>query len=212
MDDKHRKFAGYVFLAGVCVALLLPAGLAAAQIPGLRPASGMFLVAEPQMRDPRFKRTVILLVEHSAEGSLGFIINRKTHLTVADAFPELEEHITAGHALFFGGPVQPDRAAYVYRTPQPADGQKVLDDVYWGSSAKEMKQLLHDKREDALRIFIGYAGWGSGQLEFELSLGDWQLIPASVDYIFRQDAEHLWRLLNREESGVVARLPAGLTP
>ena len=169
------------------------------------PAPGMFLVASPKMRDPRFKQTVILLVEHSAEGSLGFIVNRRTDMTVADAFPELDQHRQLEHALYFGGPVQPSRIMYVYSDTDQITEQKVISGVYWGANYEDLKGILNEKNEDTLRIFFGYAGWGPGQLEFELSLGDWQLLPASSDHIFSKDSKHLWHLLNRKKDGVIAQ-------
>ena len=178
-----------------------------------RPASGMFLVAAPKMRDPRFKQSVILLVEHSSEGSLGFIVNRRTDMTVADAFPELDQQMELKHALYFGGPVQPSRIMFVYSGTDQIEDQKVISGVYWGTSFDNLKDILNRKGEDSLRIFFGYAGWGPGQLEFELSLGDWQVFPASSDYIFSKDTEHLWHLLNRKKTGVITqRLDFQLSP
>lgn len=173
----------------------------------LRPAPGMFLVASPKMRDPRFKQSVILLVEHSSEGSLGFIVNRRTDMTVIDAFPELEQQMELEHALYFGGPVQPSRIMFVYSDSGHITEHKVINGVYWGSNYDNLKEILNRKGEDALRIFFGYAGWGPGQLEFELSLGDWQVLPASVDHIFSTDSKQLWYLLNRKKSGVITRRP-----
>ena len=177
------------------------------------PAPGMFLVAAPKMRDPRFKQTVILLVEHSAEGSLGFIVNKRTDMTVADAFPELDEPKELEHALYFGGPVQPSRIMYVYSDTGELTEQKVISGVYWGANYEDLKDILNRKNADTLRIFFGYAGWGPGQLEFELSLGDWQLLPASPDHIFSKDSKQLWHLLNRKKPGVIAqRLNVHLSP
>ena len=173
----------------------------------LTPAPGMFLVATPKMRDPRFKQSVILLVEHSSEGSLGFIVNRRTDMTVIDAFPELEKQMGLDHALYFGGPVQPSRIMFVYSDSNHITEHKVLNGVYWGSSYDNLKEILNRKGEDALRIFFGYAGWGPGQLEFELSLGDWQVLPASADHIFSEDSKQLWHLLNRKKTGVITQRP-----
>lgn len=169
------------------------------------PAVGMFLVAAPKMRDPRFQQTVILLVEHSEEGSLGFIINKKTEMTVADALPDLNLDSLA-HSLYFGGPVQPSRIMYVYSDPDRSNQQKVIRGVYWGADYEDLKEILRKKDENALRIFFGYSGWGPGQLEFELSLDDWQLLPASTDHIFSPDTENLWRLLNRRKPGIVTEI------
>lgn len=162
----------------------------------------MFLIAAPKMRDPRFQQTVILLVEHSKDGARGLIINKKTRITVAEAFPELElENLT--HDLYFGGPVQPSRIMYVYSDADKSAEHRIISGVYWGSDHEELKDFLDNKNEDSLRVFFGYSGWGPGQLEFELSLDDWQLIPAGMDHIFSKDTDNLWRLLNRKKPGVI---------
>lgn len=169
------------------------------------PAVGMFLVAAPKMRDSRFRQTVILLVEHSAEGSLGFIINKRTEMTVTDAFPDLGlEELT--HVLYFGGPVQPSRIMYVYSGTDQSAQQRIIHGVYWGASYDDLKGIVSRKDENALRIFFGYAGWGPSQLEFELSLDDWQLVPASTDHIFSPDSKNLWHLLNRQKPGVITKI------
>ena len=197
--------------------LVLAATLATATIPvcshatdkaKLLPATGMLLVAAPKMRDPRFQQSVILLVEHSADGALGFIINKKTQVTVAEALPELNlQGLT--HTLYFGGPVQPARIMYVYSDSDESAAQQVIRDVYWGSDYEHLKSFLRSKDERTLRVFFGYAGWGPGQLEFELSLDDWQVTPASIEHIFSSDSENLWRLLNRKNPGVITNiLPA----
>lgn len=126
-------------------------------------------------------------------------------MTVADAFPELDQQQVLAHALYFGGPVQPSRIMYVYSDTDQFTEQKIISGVYWGTSYENLKGILGTKSEDTLRIFFGYAGWGPGQLQFELSLGDWELFPASTDHIFSKDSNHLWHLLNRKKNGVITR-------
>ena len=207
-NNGSLKRSGLIVLLAIFLvaAVLVQSNPAAAEQDTVaRPAPGMFLVAAPKMRDPRFKQSVILLVEHSSEGSLGFIVNRRTDMTVTDAFPELDQQMELKHTLYFGGPVQPSRIMFVYSDTDQIEDQKVINGVYWGTSFDNLKDILNRKGEDALRIFFGYAGWGPGQLEFELSLGDWQVFPASSDYIFSKDTKHLWHLLNRKKTGVITR-------
>ena len=165
----------------------------------------MFLVATPEMRDPRFSRTVILLVQHSAEGSMGLIINKKSDVAVTYALPELESTGDSNHVLYFGGPVQPARIMYVYTGEPGEPDQKILDNVYWGASYQRLQDLANNLDRDSLRVFFGYAGWGPGQLEFELSLNNWQLKPASPDHVFSSDTKNMWRLLNGAGAGVITR-------
>ena len=91
---------------------------------------------------------------------------------------------------------------YVYADSEDS-GDEILDGVYWGAGFDRLKKLVAAKDPDSLRVFFGYAGWGPGQLEFELSLDDWNLLPASRDHIFSEDTEQLWHLLNRKKPGVI---------
>ena len=196
------------------VFLILGHGLAGAGQKGSqRLAAGMFLVAAPEMRDPRFSRTVILLVQHSAEGSMGLIINKRSDVAVTYALPELESTGDSNHVLYFGGPVQPARIMYVYTGEPGEPDQKILENVHWGASYQRLQDLANNLDRGSLRIFFGYAGWGPGQLEFELSLNDWQLEPASPDHVFSSDTKNMWRLLNGAGAGVITRsLDSGTQP
>jgi len=176
--------------------------------------AGSFLVAAPEMRDPRFSRTVILIVHHSAEGSMGLIVNKRSNIPVTDALPELETAEDNRHVLYFGGPVQPAKITYAYTGGRSgAADLEVLDNVYLGTSYSQLQDLIKSRGKNSLRVYFGYAGWGPGQLEFELSLSDWQLTPASAENVFNDDTENLWRSLNRENSGVMTRYPGpGIQP
>lgn len=197
----------YAVVTFFCAALVSPAvtGKAANDNElSLLPAPGLLLVAAPRMRDPRFKQTVVLLVEHSEDGSLGVIINRKTDLTIKQAFPELGS-LGADHALFFGGPVGLSRLSYAFAGSNRADGREVIDGVHWGADSSLLGDLLREQDAPSLRVFMGYAGWGPGQLQFELSLQDWQLLAASAKDIFTDDPGNLWHLLNGTRNGVVVQ-------
>jgi putative transcriptional regulator len=188
------------------VFLILGPGLAGGGQKGNeRLAVGVFLVAAPEMGDPRFSRAVILLVQHSAEGSMGLIINKKSDVAVTYALPELESTGNSNHVLYFGGPVQPARIMYVYTGASSEPDQKILDNVYWGTSYERLQDLANNLDRGSLRVFFGYAGWGPGQLEFELSLNSWQLEPASPDHVFSSDTKNMWRLLNGAGTGVITK-------
>ena len=161
-----------------------------------QPSPGMMLVASPGMRDPRFSRTVILLIQHSARGSLGVIVNKPTDVGLVDAIPGLKATQVVNHVLYFGGPVQTEHISYAHTGTAEDNDLQVLDGVSWGSDVASLVPLL-DLEPSSLRVYFGYAGWGPGQLEFELSLDDWQLVPARAVHIFSDDSDNLWRLLNK---------------
>jgi len=138
---------------------------------------------------------------------MGLIINKKSEIAVTSALPELESAGASNQVLYFGGPVRPAGIMFVYTGAAGDPDHKILGDIYWGTSFERLQILAKDPDQDSLRVFFGYAGWGPGQLELELSLGDWQLAPASAELVFSSDTENMWRLLNGAGRGVITSLP-----
>lgn len=166
--------------------------------------AGLFLVASPDIADPRFAETVILLVEHSVQGSHGLIVNRRTSTTATEFFPDFDAAASRQHLIHVGGPVALGNFAYLYRAGElePA-GKAVLDDVYFHADIALLKRLMATPGMP-LRIFLGYAGWAPGQLQWELQHGDWKLAAADADDIFRDNIDGLWRELSRDRRGILA--------
>ncbi len=200
-----------------CVLLTL---LAAPQIAGAHPtpppgahtvrqapAKGLFLVADASMPDPRFRETVILLVEHDAGGTVGLIINRATGVSLARALPELESDGATEHVLFLGGPVELDRLALLARgMPATVPSEHVVGDIYLSGYREALAALLERRNARELRVFAGYAGWAPGQLEAELQQGDWFLVPADAERVFAPDPAAVWReLYDRHRRGTVVQ-------
>ncbi len=161
------------------------------------PAPGAFLVAKRALADPRFRGTVILLLEHDDGGSLGVIVNRITGISLAEAVPEWSHLDRRRHFLFFGGPVQMTGLSYLARRGTGAgEARWHLDGIRGGFDATELQwHLEQDFAVEDLRIYFGYAGWGPGQLAAELAREDWYLAEADPDDVFRADPASLWREL-----------------
>ena len=162
-------------------------------------ANGVFLVAQPTLTEPTFRRTVILITQRPQGGSVGVIINRPTELTLREAFPK-HEHIAAQpHTLHFGGPVQPQSLLFLVRSATPpSQGIPVLRDVYltgdadWVDNALATEQVL-----SATRVFAGYAGWAPGQLRSEMERQGWYILPADSETIFDKPLDEVWGELVR---------------
>ena len=184
---------------------LLYGGTAGSQVePAEQPRAGLFLVASPDIADPRFAETVILLVEHSQQGSHGLIINRRTSTTASEFFPDFDIAATAQHLIHVGGPVALGHFAFLYRIGERhAEGKAVIDDVYFHNDIVLLERLMA-MAGTPLRIFLGYAGWAPGQLQWELQRGDWELTNARADDVFRDSIDGLWRELSRHRRGVLA--------
>jgi putative transcriptional regulator len=132
------------------------------------PAPGVLLIADPFLKDPNFMRTVIFLCEHQDEGSFGFVLNRIFDRTLDQLFPELEGYRLPVH---FGGPVQLDSVHFLHQYPELIPGGIcVCEGIYWGGEFEDVIRLLRSGDIDPakIRFFIGYSGWGEGQLADEM--------------------------------------------
>src|ERR1051325_4344894 len=156
------------------------------------PAKGKLLISEPFLLDPNFKRTIILLGEHTDEGSICFILNKPTDLKlhcILEDFPEFDAPV------FYGGPVQVNSLQFIHRTNALLeDSIKIMDGLYWGGNFELLKIYIQsgEVEPEDFRFFIGYSGWGAGQLEDEIAINSWLLTNSSTDNIFSIEPDKLW--------------------
>ncbi len=168
--------------------------------PSLTPEKGVFLVAKRGMADPRFQRSVVLLLAHSDNGTLGLIINRPTDVPLSRVLPDLQAPDAERHALFFGGPVGMDVLIFLTRSGVPPEhARQVMNDVYFSVDRETLEQLLtKPKARSELRLYIGHSGWGPGQLAAEIARGDWLLTRADSATVFEKDLQTIWpQLIDR---------------
>jgi putative transcriptional regulator len=151
----------------------------------------------------------VLICEHSEEGALGLILNRRSELLVSDVAPELEPLAGDGTPIDVGGPVQPDALLVLAEFDDPElAGIHVIGPVGIMGDAHTVDELTDTTGR--VRVFAGYAGWAPGQLDAELARDDWFVAPAGVDDIFDTDADELWRRVLARKGGhyaLVARMP-----
>jgi putative transcriptional regulator len=169
---------------------------------------GQLLVASPGLFDPNFRRTVVLVTEHTEEGAAGLVLNRPTESEVSEIVPALESLVDDGEPVFMGGPVQPNGVLVLGEFLDPDDAAVPLFGSLGFPSLDEPDEVvpLTTRR----RIFAGYAGWGSGQLEDELAREDWILEEAQADDAFTETPQELWADVLRRKGGIyelVARMP-----
>lgn len=159
----------------------------------IEPGAGILLIADPFLKDPNFLRTVVFLCEHKEEGSFGFVLNRPFTNTIDELIPELQEHKLP---VFYGGPVQQDTIHFLHQYPQDIPGgQEILKGVYWGGDFDKMVELIRSNSLDPARIrfYIGYSGWGSGQLDDELKEKSWLTVKATRKLVFHRNFEEIWK-------------------
>ncbi|GIW55934.1 MAG: UPF0301 protein [Nitrospiraceae bacterium] len=164
-------------------------------IPMMAPlGKGVFLVASPALRDPNFRQTVVLLCEHGPEGALGVVVNRPTAMHIAEALPQVPVLEGQKHVLFAGGPVQTNQIMLLYRLDQvPENAHHIFDGVCLGGDLSVLERILTSSRDnEAFRAYLGYAGWGPGQLEREMETGSWITLPADPAIVFEKDPARIW--------------------
>jgi putative transcriptional regulator len=170
---------------------------------------GQLLISSPGIVDPNFRRTVVLLCEHGEEGAMGVVLNRPSETEVADALPDLAGVVDAGEPVYVGGPVQQDAVLVLAEFADPeAAAELVVGDVGFARGDGDFDALEAAARR--ARVFVGYAGWGAGQLESELKELSWLVEPAAGVDLFRPPADDLFAAVLRPKGGaygVLALMP-----
>jgi putative transcriptional regulator len=159
--------------------------------------AGQLLVATPSMGDPRFERTVILIVQHDPGGALGIVINKPIGETsiasVLEAFGHKGGDISGAVRVFSGGPVQPEVGFVVhsadYRRPETVT---VNDRLSMTSSLDILLDIGAKKGPAKILVAFGYAGWGPDQLEHEIRAHGWEITEADPALVFDEDREKVW--------------------
>ena len=156
-----------------------------------RPA---LLLSMPQLQDPNFARTVVLLCDFVPEGAFGLVLNRPTEMP-AGTMVRLDPPVTAANdlPLHVGGPVEPDRGWILLgEEPSVAEYRTILEGLYLSTSPALLRKLLESAPAPRARVLAGYAGWGPGQLDEELAQSAWLLGEAELDLIFDVPTEAMW--------------------
>ncbi len=177
----------------------------------------LLLMAMPQVLDPFFHRTVVLLLRHEEEGSFGFIVNRPTRIRVSEILQgmEVEWGGRDEDLAYFGGPVQPNRGTVLFGAgPAEEEAEESASEIV--VPGLSMTQHVGDLSRLAeapplsFRLLLGYAGWGEGQLVQEILRNDWLTGPVRSDLIFATDPEAVWEAALRSVGVDPGTLPAFL--
>lgn len=159
---------------------------------GIEPGPGKLLIAEPFMKDARFSRTVVLLCEHGKSGSVGFVLNKPLDYRLGALVPDFPY---PDLPLFDGGPLRPDRLHIIHRSPGAMGGLPIGDGLVWGGSYEELSECLGKNPAclGSIMLFVGYSGWGEGQLEQELEEGAWLVADGNADIVFDTKPTVVWK-------------------
>lgn len=169
---------------------------------------GHLLLASPALFDPNFRRTVVLITEHNEEGAAGIVLNRPSDIEVAEAVPSLAELVDAGTPVWVGGPVEQRAVLALGEFDDPDDAAAIVTgDVGFLPGDPQAALAAQVRRA---RVYAGYSGWASGQLEAELEQGSWLVEPAEGVDLFPEPDEDLWGGILRRKGGafrVLALMP-----
>lgn len=181
------------------------------------------LVAMPQVLDPFFHKSVVLLIhQDDDEGSFGVIVNRQTGIKVSEILSglEIEWHGDASSLAYFGGPVQPQLGSVLFvRGESPPDGDGGDEESALAAATEVAPGLavthhvgdlrvLAEQPPEKVRLYLGYAGWGAGQLMQEILRDDWLLAPVAEELIFAPDPAEVWEQALRSVGVDPASLPS----
>jgi putative transcriptional regulator len=152
------------------------------------------LLSMPQLRDPNFQRTVVLLCQHTDEGAWGLVLNRPTGKSATIMTREGEPVSNrAGLVVWLGGPVELERGCLLLgQMPEDGEALRVCDGLFLSGSPSLLQSLLDSPPQERTRLFMGYAGWGPGQLERELTESSWLIGDVELDLVFDTDPPAMW--------------------
>jgi putative transcriptional regulator len=156
----------------------------------------ILLVATPDLLDPNFAETVVLVLFPRGGGPLGVILNRPIPLTLKEAFPDEPQLRERTDPLYFGGPVRTTGLMFLFRGSATAEGVfPILEDLCLSFNGEVLDRILAAPQDGVLRYFLGYSGWAPVQLEAEIARGGWYVLPADRSTILDMDPAIMWREL-----------------
>ena len=204
-----------LILRTLAVALLMQAAMVVVHAADTALANGVFLVAKPEMLDPNFRETVVLITQPEVGGGpLGVIVNRPLDARLSEVIPGAAKVPEQFDQIYGGGPVMPNALLFLVRSEvRPERSLQVLADVYLSGDAGLIEQIVRGEVSvPAFRAYAGFAGWAPGQLQAEIARGGWYLIRADADTIFSADSSTVWTdLIKRITTRSTAREAPHLT-
>jgi putative transcriptional regulator len=157
--------------------------------------NAILLIAKPELPDPNFRETVVLVTQTADASTVGVILNR----------PSPRKHEPSGQTVYFGGPVMREVLVALFRAERAPEAAAfhVLKDLYLTMHPANIEQLVA-QHADNFRLYAGFSGWGPGQLEAEMARGGWYVLPANAELAFRKNTTGMWEELVRKARGRVA--------
>lgn len=190
-----------LYAIGLMSGLVLPMHDAQAQ---QAPAVGTFLVASRELRGSGFAESVVLIIQHDADGTMGLIINQPTETNPAELLPDIAGLENYNGKLFVGGPVAAWGVIMLLHSDRtPTDAKHIFGDVYTSGDRELLSNLMRSSAYGEVRLYAGHAGWLPGQLDAEIRRGSWYVVPASEKSIFSVRPRELWQRLIKDSDRLI---------
>lgn len=160
--------------------------------------TGQLLIAMPAMTDPNFARTVTYICEHNDQGALGLVINRPLDIDLGDVFAQLNltncDTDMSGRPVLFGGPVQMERGFVIHEPEGTWESSMTIDHAIQVTTSQDILVAMAEGRGPTRSaVALGYAGWGAGQLEQEITANSWLSAPTNTGILFDTPFEDRWQ-------------------
>ncbi|WP_201457009.1 YqgE/AlgH family protein [Chlamydia sp. 17-3921] len=177
------------------------------KIPYTQIEKGSLLIASPDMDQGVFARSVILLCEHSLNGSFGLILNKTLGFEISDDIFSFEKTTNDNIRFCMGGPLQANQMMLLHSFSEiPDQTIEICSSVFLGGDLPFLQDAASSDKGTKVNLCFGYSGWQAGQLEREFLDGIWFLTPGCREYVFSSDPENLWSLVLRDMRGKYASL------
>jgi putative transcriptional regulator len=161
------------------------------------PGKGKILISEPFLPDTFFNRSIVYLTDHSSQGSVGFILNKKLDLQVSAAIEGFESW---DENLSLGGPVAPDTLHYLHNLGDLIPKSVLVEgNIFWGGDIDSIRELIKTGKinKSQIRFFLGYSGWSAGQLERELNENSWVIAKVNSNIVLNNSGDDIWKKVLR---------------
>jgi putative transcriptional regulator len=161
------------------------------------PERGKILISEPFLPDSFFNRSIVYLTDHTPQGSVGFILNKKLDIKISSA---IEGFSGWNETLNMGGPVAPDTLHYLHNQGDLIPRSVLVDgNIFWGGDIDAVRELIKTGKikNSQIRFFLGYSGWSAGQLENELNENSWVIARVKADIIMNNRGDDTWKRILR---------------
>ncbi len=170
--------------------------------------TGSVLIAQPFWQDEKYRRSVILILDHNNEGSRGIILNKLSTLMIKEALPELE----IGLPLYYGGPFNPEIISFIHSYPSFPETTSIGNELFFDGNYEYLLEMLQSKTINLrnIRFYSGFVIWTAGQLESEIGEGMWWTSELNAHELFNAPSEELWTyelLMNGHIYGLMNEIP-----